>query len=161
MLGTKVAPAVTPCSIQLHTFHGQADSWEHWVRKPIADSFFWEIPVSCLMWLVCGRCRHWNQVKATPQNKSQNKSQGSLKRKYGAGCCRRSRLRQLCLGPTPVFYLRGLPYMMSVTFSDFFDPLLLVTVTNQLIMFLPTAFWGPPPPTHCGRHTWKPPEGDS
>ena len=33
----------------------------------------------------------------------------------------------------------------------------LVTVTNQQIVFLLSAFWGPPPPTHCGRHKWKPP----
>ena len=38
--------------------------------------------------LVLGRCPHWNQVSATPQNKSQNKSHGSLKRMYCAGCCR-------------------------------------------------------------------------
>ena len=35
-----------------------------------------------------------------------------------------------------------------------------VTVTNQLILFLSSAFGGPPPaPTHCGRHIWKPPFG--
>ena len=27
----------------------------------------------------------------------------------------------------------------------FFDPLPLVTATNQLILFLLSAFWGPPP----------------
>ena len=32
-----------------------------------------------------------------------------------------------------------------------------VTVTNQLILFLSSAFWGPPPPTQYGRHIWKPP----
>ena len=31
-----------------------------------------------------------------------------------------------------------------------------VTVTNQLILFLLSAFWAPPPPTHCGPHIWKP-----
>ena len=42
-------------------------------------------------------------------------------------------------------------------FFGFFDPLLPpVTVTNQLILFLLSAFWGPHP-LHCGRHTWKPP----
>ena len=39
---------------------------------------------------------------------------------------------------------RGLPYMTSAKISDFFDPL--VTVKNQLIVFLLSAFWGPPPP---------------
>ena len=24
-------------------------------------------------------------------------------------------------------------------------------------LFRLSAFWGPPPPTHCGRHIWKPP----
>ena len=35
----------------------------------------------------------------------------------------------------------------------------LVTVTNQLILFLSFAFcfWGPPSPTLSGRHLWKPP----
>ena len=37
--------------------------------------------------------------------------------------------------------LWGLPYMTSTTFSDFFDP-----VTNQLTLFLLSAFWGPPSP---------------
>ena len=54
--------------------------------------------------------------------------------------------------------LRVLPYMMSKKLSDFFYPLPLVTVANQLILFLLSAFWGPPPPTHCRRHIWKPPE---
>ena len=39
----------------------------------------------------------------------------------------------------------------------FFNPLLLVTVTNLLILFLSSAFWGPPHPTHCGRHILKSP----
>ena len=34
--------------------------------------------------------------------------------------------------------------MTSAKISDFFDPL--VTVKNQLIVFLLSAFWGPPPP---------------
>ena len=43
----------------------------------------------------------------------------------------------------------------------FFDPLPppLFTYRNQLILFLLSAFWGPPPTTHCGRHIWKPPYG--
>ena len=41
----------------------------------------------------------------------------------------------------------------------FFLPLApLATVTNQLILSLLSAFWGPPPPAHCGRHIWKPPK---
>ena len=36
----------------------------------------------------------------------------------------------------------GLPYMTSATFSDLLTP----TYTNQLILFLSSAFWGPPPP---------------
>ena len=46
--------------------------------------------------------------------------------------------------------------MTSATFSDFLTPFPLVTVTNQLILFLPSAFWGTPP-THCGRHTYGSP----
>ena len=42
-------------------------------------------------------------------------------------------------------------------FSDFLTPSPLVTVTNQLIVFLSSAIWGHPlPPTYCGRHIWKP-----
>ena len=33
----------------------------------------------------------------------------------------------------------------------------LVTYKNQLILFLLSAFWGPPFPLECGRHIWKPP----
>ena len=44
-------------------------------------------------------------------------------------------------------------------FFRFFDPLPLVPVKNQLILFLLSAFWGPP--THCGRHIWKPPYGSA
>ena len=43
----------------------------------------------------------------------------------------------------------------------YFDPLPLVTVTNQLILFPLSAFWGPVPPTHCGHHIWKPPLHES
>ena len=35
----------------------------------------------------------------------------------------------------------------------------IVMYRNQLILFLLSAFWGPPPTTHCGRHIWKPPYG--
>ena len=43
---------------------------------------------------------HWNQVRATPINKSQKyKSQGSLKRMYGAGCCPYTWLGHLCILP--------------------------------------------------------------
>ena len=38
--------------------------------------------------------------------------------------------------------LRGLPYKTSAKFSDFLTPPPLVTVTNQLILFLLSAFWG-------------------
>ena len=41
---------------------------------------------------------------------------------------------------------RPRPYMTSALFSDFDTPP--VTVTNQLILFLSSAFWGPPSPTH-------------
>ena len=40
----------------------------------------------------------------------------------------------------PGFFTRGLPYMMSGKISDLLTPL--VTVTNQLILFLSSAFWG-------------------
>ena len=63
--------------------------------------------------------------------------------------------RRLLLCETRSSLFRGLPYMTSANFSDFFYPP--VTVTNQLILFLLSAFWGPPPPIHCGRHIWKPP----
>ena len=73
--------------------------------------------------------------------------------------------------------IRGLPYMTSAKCSGFstssppcrchksadFVPFVCflgtppVAVTNQLISFQPSAFLGPPPPTHCGRHIWKPP----
>ena len=46
--------------------------------------------------LVLGRRPHWNQVREMPTNKSRNKSQGSLKRRYGSGCCRSQSLRPLC-----------------------------------------------------------------
>ena len=42
--------------------------------------------------------------------------------------------------------VRGLPYMTSAKFSDFWTPSPPFTVTNQLILFLSSAFWGPPPP---------------
>ena len=42
--------------------------------------------------------------------------------------------------------VRGLPYMTSAKFSYFFIPIPLVTVTNQMILFLLSAFWGPPSP---------------
>ena len=52
---------------------------------------------------------------------------------------------------------RGFPYMTSVQFLDFLtQPLPPVTHRDQLILFLLSAFWGPPSPTHCGRHIWKP-----
>ena len=47
-------------------------------------------------------------------------------------------------------------YDVSTTFG-FFDSPLLVTVTIQLILFLSSAFWGPPSPSPSGRHIWKPP----
>ena len=40
-----------------------------------------------------------------------------------------------------------------------FLPLPPVTVANQQILFLLSAFWVPP--THCGRHIWKPPQTNS
>ena len=49
-----------------------------------------------------------------------------------------------------VVAFRGLPYMTSAKFSDFFYLTItkcsLVTFTNQLILFLLSAFWGPPSP---------------
>ena len=51
--------------------------------------------------------------------------------------------------------LRGLPYMTTAKCSDILT-LPLVTVINQLILFISSAFWGTPSPTHCGRHIWKP-----
>ena len=43
--------------------------------------------------------------------------------------------------------------------SGFFkgDPSTVIECHNLLILFLSSAFWGPPSPTHCGRHIWKPP----
>ena len=41
---------------------------------------------------------------------------------------------------------QGLPSMTSAKVSDFFTQFPLVTVTNQLILFLSSAFWGPPSP---------------
>ena len=41
---------------------------------------------------------------------------------------------------------RGLPYMTSARFSDFSTPPPLVTVTNLLILFRSSAFWGHPSP---------------
>ena len=41
--------------------------------------------------------------------------------------------------------IRGLPYMTSATFWGSFDPLPLVSVVNQFIVFLSSAFWGPLP----------------
>ena len=39
----------------------------------------------------------------------------------------------------------GLPFMTSANISDFSDPPFpLVTYRNQLILFLSSAFWGPP-----------------
>ena len=48
--------------------------------------------------------------------------------------------------------------MTSAKCSEFLP---LVTVTNQLILLLSSAFWGPPSPTHCGRDKWKPPNAAS
>ena len=31
-------------------------------------------------------------------------------------------------------------------------------ITNQLILFLSSAYWGPPSPTPCGRHILKSPK---
>ena len=60
--------------------------------------------------------------------------------------------------PCKIRHIRGLPYMTSAKLLDFWPPPPLVTVTNQLILFLLSAFGGPPlPTTHCGRHVWKPP----
>ena len=54
----------------------------------------------------------------------------------------------------------GLPFMTSANISDFSDPPFpLVTYRNQLILFLSSAFWGPPFPSQFGRHTWNPPDG--
>ena len=48
--------------------------------------------------------------------------------------------------------------MTSAKNFGFFYPLPhLVTVTNQLILLLLSAFWETPPPTHFGGHIWKPP----
>ena len=41
--------------------------------------------------------------------------------------------------------LRGPPYMTSAKFYDFFNPPP-VTYRNKLILFLPSAFWGPASP---------------
>ena len=42
-------------------------------------------------------------------------------------------------------------------FGFFDNPPSLVTVINQQILVLSSAFWGPPSPIYCGRHRWKPP----
>ena len=49
--------------------------------------------------------------------------------------------------------------MTSAKFSDFLTPSPIVTVTNQLMVFLSSAFWRThaPPLTHFGRHIRKPP----
>ena len=69
--------------------------------------------------------------------------------------------QQACLGgddlEISLLLLRGPPYKTSSKFTDFFTPPLLVTVTNQQILFLSSVFWGPPPPTKCGRHTYGSP----
>ena len=53
---------------------------------------------------------------------------------------------------------RGRPYMMSAKCSDILTPSPLVTVTNQLVLFLMSAFRGhPSPQPKYGRHIWKPP----
>ena len=41
--------------------------------------------------------------------------------------------------------VRGLPYMTSAKFSDFLTPSPIVTVTNQLMVFLSSAFLRTPP----------------
>ena len=51
---------------------------------------------------------------------------------------------------------RGLPYMTSANFSAFWTPSPLVAFRNQMILFLLSAFWGPPPPTQCRRRIYKP-----
>ena len=47
--------------------------------------------------------------------------------------------------PIALVYIRGLPYMASAKLSEFFTspP---VAYKNQLILFLLSAFWEPPPP---------------
>ena len=40
---------------------------------------------------------------------------------------------------------------------EFLDPLPPVMHIIHATSFLSSAFWGPPSPTHCGRHIWKPP----
>ena len=47
--------------------------------------------------------------------------------------------------------------MMSEKCSDFFYPHPLVMYIIQATLFLLSAFWVPPPPTHCRHHIWKPP----
>ena len=52
---------------------------------------------------------------------------------------------------------KGLPYMTSARFSDILTPSPLVTVTNQLVLFLSSAFWGPPPPSTADVIYGRPP----
>ena len=53
---------------------------------------------------------------------------------------------------------RGLPYVTSAKFSDFFYPLpqLLLSQISWFCSFH-LLFGDNPSPTHCGRHIWKPP----
>ena len=48
----------------------------------------------------------------------------------------------------------GLPYMTSAKYPDFFTP----SASCHKSADVPfVCFLGTPPPTHCGRHIWKPP----
>ena len=64
-------------------------------------------------------------------------------------CKKRVKIRRHFSKQTRVssYFLEGLPYITSAKFSDFFTPSPLVTVTNQQILFLLSAFWGPPSPS--------------
>ena len=48
----------------------------------------------------------------------------------------------------------GLPYVTSAKFSDFLTTSPLLTVTNQLIVFLSSAIWGHPPSPHLLRTSY-------
>ena len=59
--------------------------------------------------------------------------------------------------PSQLVSLGGFHIWRPQNFRIFWPPLPLVTCINQLILFVSSAFCGPPSPIHCGSHMWKPP----
>ena len=55
--------------------------------------------------------------------------------------------------------LRGLPYMMSANCLYFWTPPPLSLSQISWLCSFCLLFGNPPPPTHFGRHVWKPPNG--